>query len=42
MAARWPDELALWSRIAEAGQQVRTEEFDALARKIRNEIADAF
>lgn len=40
LAARWPDEIALYQAIAQKAAELRIEEDKALAVRIRNEIAD--
>lgn len=41
MAARWPDEVKMWSKVAEAARVQREAEAKVLARAIRNEMAEA-
>lgn len=40
LAARWPDEIALYQAVAQKAAEIRVEERKAQAVLIRNEIAD--
>lgn len=42
LAARWPDEIAVYRAIAEEAVEIRDKENEALARRITSEVTEAF